>query len=157
MELLSNEEFSLRPTLMRGDEQMPRSEIVLQGIATGKLIDGAVLEAAVKWRGGYLVMGTDDIPQEDTLRIYLFDLSLNLIDSATLGAMYSTGTFRDLALESPDLLRFRFIGGTTWTLKILDRREFSVPFYSDPKGVHRPLSFARHFRLYGDPAPNLNN
>lgn len=154
MELLSNEEFSLRPTPMLGEEQMPQSEIVLQGIATGKLVDGAVLEAAVKWRGGYLALVTDDIPQEDTLRIYLFDLSLNLIDSATLGAMYSTGSFRDLTLAAPNFLRFRFIGATKWTLEILNRPEFSVPFYNDPKGVHRPLSFARHFKLFGEPAPS---
>jgi hypothetical protein len=140
---------------MLGEERMPRSEIVAQGIATGKFVDGAVLEAAVKWNGGYIALVTDDIPQEDTLHIYLFDTSLNLIDSATLGAMYSTGALRDLTLESPNLLSFRFIGATTWKLEILNRMEFSVPFSGDPLGVHRPLSFARHFRLRGDPAPNF--
>lgn len=61
---------------------MPKSEILIQGEPTGKLVDGAFLEATVGWGDIYLAFVTDDIPAENTLRVYLFDPHLNLIDSA---------------------------------------------------------------------------
>lgn len=131
---------------------MPTSEIILRGQASGKVIVGAVLEAAVRWGDRYLAFVTDDIPQEDTLRIYLFDSTLDLLDSSTIGAMYSTGSFRELRLVPPNILRFNFIGGTVWTLELLKEKVFTFPFCGGPKGVRRPLSFSRYFKVSGDPA-----
>lgn len=130
---------------------MPQSEILVQEQPTGKLIDGAILEATVRWGDYYLAFVTDDIPDEDTLRIYLFDLHLNLIDSATLGAMYTTGSFGHLTLAPPDHLHFEFVGDTGWTLELLSRDELAFPFIADPKGVSRPFGFHRRFRIYGQP------
>lgn len=128
---------------------MPQSEIVIRGEPTGKLIDGAILEAAVSWGHCYLAFVTDDIPQEDTLRIYLFDSRLKLIDSASLGAIYSTGSFSNLEISPPNTLCFTFIGDTTWALVLLDQDELALPFLADPKGVSRPFAFRRRFRIYG--------
>lgn len=132
---------------------MPQSEFFIQGQPTGKLVDGAILEAAVSWGDYCLAFVTDDIPNEETLRIYLFDSHLNLIDSATLGAMYSTGSFGHLELSPPSMIRFDFFGDTTWTLELLSRDMIAFPFIADPKGVSRPLAFHRRFRIYGWPRP----
>lgn len=134
---------------------MPQSEIVIHGTSTGKLIAGAVLEAAVRWGEHTLALITDDIPNEETLRIYLFDSALNLIDSATLGSIYSTGNFGNLELLPPDRLRFEFFGGTTWVLELLKRDEFALPLVTDPKGVSRPFALHRRFRIHGQPKPDI--
>ncbi len=101
----------------------------------------------------YLAFLTDDIPQEDTLRIYLFDSQLTLIDSATLGAMYSTGSFTALQLSPPNHVRFQFIGDIVWTLELLGREVFSLPFGADPTGVSRPFKLHKRFRIFGEPKP----
>lgn len=157
MKLISPSEFSLKLIRPLTDQTMPQSEIVIRGEPTGKLIDGAILEATVGWDGCYLAFATDDIPHEDTLRIYLFDSRLKLIDSATLGGMYSTGSFGHLELSPPNMLSFAFIGDTTWVLELLGREELALPFIGDPEGVSRPFAFHRRFRIYGQPKPETGS
>ncbi|MYN17030.1 hypothetical protein GTP81_09720 [Rugamonas sp. FT107W] len=132
---------------------MATSELLLDANPTGLIVTGAVLEAAVEWRGYRIVFLTDDIPFEDMLRIYMFDANMALVDSAVLGAMYSTGTFSELSLQPPNALTFRFFGGTVWRMVLLAELEFSLPFFSDPRGVSRKLKFFRHFRIEGKPQP----
>lgn len=153
MKLIPSSEFSLKLVGPGTNQAMPQSEILIRGQPTEKLVDGAILEAAVGCGDYYLAFVTDDIPNEETLRIYLFDSRLNLIDSATLGAMYSTGTFGHLELVPPNMLRFAFFGDTTWTLELLSRDELALPFIADPKGVSRPFAFHRRFKIYGRPKP----
>ena len=154
MKLLSPAEFSLRLRSAYSDRALPRSEVIVAGTPTGKVLTGAILEAAIEWNGFSLAFLTDDIPQEDTLRIYLFDSRLALRDSATLGAMYSTGSFTGLELLPPNTVQFRFIGNKTWILQLLPQDSFALPFFSDPEGVRRPLKLHRRFRLYGEPLPD---
>lgn len=157
MKLIPPSEFALKLVRPFTDQTMPQSEIVIRGEPTGKLIDGAILEAAIGWNDCYLAFITDDIPHEDTLRIYLFDPRLKLIDSATLGAMYSTGSFGHLELSPPNMLSFTFIGDTTWGLELLGQDELALPFIADPTGVSRPFAFHRRFRIYGRPKPETRS
>lgn len=152
MKTLSPEDLSIRPQPTRDDE-LPRSELVLYGEATGKIVEGAVLEAAVCWKGLFLIFMTDDIPHEDTLRIYLLGARLDMLDAASLGAMYATGVFARLEVIEPNLLRFEFFGEATWTLELLEEQAFAVPMVSDPKGVARPFKLTQRFKLYGEPLP----
>lgn len=151
MRLLSTSEFTARLASPYSDTQLATSELLLDGKPTGLIVDGAVLEAAVKWQGCRIAFFTDDIPFEDMLRIYMFDADMTLVDAAVLGGMYSTGTFADLNLQPPDTLTFRFIGGITWRIVLLAEREFALPFLSDPRGVNRKFKFFRHFRIEGRP------
>lgn len=152
MKLFSTDDLSIRPQPATDD--VPRSELILYGETTGKIVEGAVLEAAVCWKGHFLIFLTDDITHEDTLRIYLLDPKLDIVDAARLGAMYSTGAFRHLELVEPNLLHFDFFGATTWTLELLDEQSFAVPMVSDPKGVTRPFKLSYRFKLHGDPQPS---
>ncbi|MBP1205317.1 hypothetical protein JOD97_003359 [Duganella sp. 1411] len=153
MKLFSIDDLSIRPQPQPVD-QLPRSELILYGETTGKIVEGAVLEAAICWRGHFLIFLTDDIINEDTLRIYLLDPKLDMVDAARLGGMYSTGAFSALQLVEPNLIRFEFFGDTTWTLELLDDQSFSVPMVSDPKGVTRPFRLSHRFKLHGDPIPS---
>jgi hypothetical protein len=145
-------EITTRP-VPRGEDEIPQSEILLQGSPTGKLVNGATLEAAVQWRDCYLLLMTNDIPYEERLSMHLLDGSFALLDTASLGAAYSTGTFAALELLEPDQVSFRFIGDTLWRVELLTEPEFKVPLLGDPRGVSRPLNFSRRFRVHGNPQP----
>jgi hypothetical protein len=138
----------------RADEgEIPTSEVLVNGTSTDKLISGAVLEAAVQWENCYLLFMTDDVPFEEMLSIHLLDDQLNILDSALIGSPYSSGSFSSLELSEPNTVRFHFIGDTTWSLELLSRPGFRVPFISEPPGVKRPLGFSRHFIVRGNPRP----
>lgn len=157
MRLLLPSECAIRPCQPYSDKAMATSTIVMDGKVTGVEVTGAVLEAAVAWQDQRLLFLTDDILHEDMLRIYLLDAQHRLLDTAVLGAAYSTGAFSDLQLLPPNSLSFSFIGGITWRLLLLSQPEFVVPWLSYPRGVSRPWKFHRSFRLEGKPLPDAPN
>lgn len=156
MKLLPLSEVSLRLTSPWTEDALARSAVVAAGRDTGQRVAGEVLEASIQWKDCYLLFVTDAIPFEDSLRIYLFDARWNLLDSAKLGAMYTTGAFSGLELAPPNAVRFRFIGDITWELQLLDRGSPSLPF-SDPKGVSRPFGLTKRFKLRGRPLPETGH
>lgn len=129
----------------------PRSELLSDGTPTALTLDGAVLEAALRWHDCYVVFLTDDIPSEDSLHIHLLDTYFRLLDTASLASMYSTGSFTALQLLPPDRLSFRFFGDAIWTLELLARPQMRLPFLSEPRGVTRPFGFSRRMIIRGDP------
>lgn len=145
--------LSLARLPQQAQAEEPRSELLVDGQPSGRVLPGPVLEAAVQWRDQHLLFITDDVPYEEALRIVLIDASLRTVDAAELGAAYSTGSFTDLALLPPDTVSFRFIGGTTWTVQLLHQDQFRLPLVSEPRGVSRRLGFSRRFIVGGDPQP----
>ena len=51
----------------------------------------------------------DDVPDGDMLHIQLLDKSLNTIDAATIGGVYSTGTFTNYKVQELNKMTFNFI------------------------------------------------
>jgi len=147
------QEITIVPCKDNMPDEPPRSFIVVQGENTFKQVPGAVLEAAVQWAEFYLLFTTDDVPFEEMLGIYLLDESFNLLDSARLGAPYSTGSFSSLRLREPNEVDFLFIGDTTWTVELLSRPVARIPFIGEPRGGWRSFGFRRHFAVHGDPKP----
>lgn len=137
------------------DDDAPRCEIVVEGARTGKRIPGAVLEAALQCGERYLLFLTDDVPFEEALRIATLDRNFDVQDWATIGGPYTSGSFSDLRIEPPDSATFRFIGGTTWRVRLLGRRGFRIPFFSEPRGVWRKPGFFREFIVEGKPEPEV--
>jgi len=153
VKLVQTSEFALRPIGPPSSEEMPQSELMLNRQPTGLIVDGAVLEAAIRWHDLLLAFVTDNIMHEETLRIYLFDAELNIVDSARLGWMYATGVFSLLELCPPNTVRFLFFGDTDWTLELFNEEVFCIPFFKDPRGVSRPFRFHRRFQITGNPKP----
>ena len=153
MRLLPTLELAAQQASPYTDQDLASSELILNGKPTGLIVNGAVLEATVEWKGYRIAFFTDDIPFEDMLRIYMFDANMTMVDAATIGAMYSTGTFNELSLQPPNALTFRFFGYTIWRLVLLAQPEFSLPVISDPSGVSRRFKFFRLFRIEGKPQP----
>lgn len=152
MRLLTPSEVSLHLTSAWSDNALARSEVLAGGRKTGQVVTGEVLEASVQWKDCVLLFITDAIPFEDSLHIYLFDVRWHLLDSAKLGAMYTTGALSGLELVPPHAMRFRFIGDITWELELLERSVPLLPF-TEPKGVSRPFGFTKRFKLHGRPLP----
>jgi len=134
------------------DASSPVSELVVSGVRTGKRISGAILEGAVEWDSFYLLFLTDDIPHEEMLRVALLNAELEVVDEALIGGPYSTGSFSSLELCGTDSVRFRFVGGSPWTVQLLSKRALRLPFISEPRGVHRRFGFLRQFIVRGTPA-----
>jgi hypothetical protein len=153
MQILSSTDVSLVRIPNRPEGGEPISEILRHGQATGRQVPGVVLEAAAQWNSFTLLFTTDDTPFEEVLHIHLLDAQLNVLDSATVGGMYSTGSFSLLESPEPATLRFRFIGDTDWSVEVLPEPGFRVPLLSEPTGVSRPLGFSRHFVVRGQPKP----
>jgi hypothetical protein len=151
MRVLSN--VSLQPLPQTNEDLLRRSRVLLDGSPQAPCITGVVLEAALRWRELYLLFVTDDIPQEDLLHITLWDRHFHPLDSAVIGAMYSTGRFQLLGLQGDDAVGFRFIGDTDWSVQVFPRPRFRLPLLSEPAGVSRPLGFSRHFIVRGKPKP----
>jgi len=147
MKILTGKEFSTRPSTSGN------SYILLDGKQTQKNIEGAYLELCLRIDQQYLVFMTDDIPSEDMLHIHLLNDDLNVIDSATVGGIYSTGSFQNYKIIEPKQITFNFIGGNEWRVEVLENKVFSLPFVSSPKGVSRKYPFHQYFKVSGDPQP----
>lgn len=153
MNLTPTSNYALRTIEPSSSEQTPSSELLISGTPTGKVLDGAVLEAALLWGDLSLLFITDDVPFEEGLRIVLLDKDFNTLDSALLVAMYSTGVFSHLDLSEADTVRFRFFRGLLYTLTLLPQASFALPFFSDPSAVWRRFKWTRRFRLDAQPLP----
>ena len=154
IKILDEEELALDPVQSGSETDIPRSKIIIANKkVTDKIVDGVVLEAAIGWHGYYLLFTTNDVPYEEMLNIQLLDKNLKLIDSAVLGAIYSTGSFSSLNIIDANTISFQFIGDTDWTIELLQKPIFSIPFFTEPKGVSRKLRFSKHFTISGKPRP----
>lgn len=151
MKLLTPCQLSLQRVAGLPAEAPPQCELLRQAEPTGVRVPGAVLEAAGQWQGFFLVLTTDDVPWEEMLHIHLLDARLQRLDSACIGAPYSTGSFSALPSLVPDLLRFRFMGDTDWSVQVLPKPGWRVPLWSEPAGVRRSMGFSRHFVVRGAP------
>ena len=148
-------EISVRAAAVKAGEP-PRSQVWMNGTATGQSVDGAVLEAAVDCGGRYLLFMTDDVPAEDQLSIHLVDRDGRLLDTARIGGIYATGSFSSLRLHEPASVSFRFINGTDWTVEVFDGPRLRLPLVSEPRGVSRPLRLRCWFRVATHPLGPLS-
>jgi len=134
------------------DTTQARAEVLIDGISTGIIIPGKVLEAAVKIDARhYLLFITDGVTFEEMLTLLLLDLSQGIVEELTIGRAYTSGYFEALTV-SPCSASFRFIGDTAWTVKVSLSPTLKLPF-SDPQGVSRPMGWRKYIDISANPAP----
>ncbi|WP_238081105.1 MULTISPECIES: hypothetical protein [Pseudescherichia] len=132
------------------DTTQARAEVLIDGNSTEIVIPGKVLEAAVKIDARrYLLFVTDDVIFEEMLTLLLLDLSQGIVDELTIGSAYTSGYFEVLTV-SPCSASFRFIGDTTWTVKVSLSPTLKLPF-SDPRGVSRPMGLRKYIDISANP------
>lgn len=127
----------------------PRARLYRGGKDTGTVVPGAVLEAQLAADSGWLLFITHDTPFEEQLDLTLIDRSCRIVDMASLYGLYTTGNFRNLALDSDESAVFDFFGDHAWRVTLLAKPRFRlpVPRLTEPAGVHRPFGFTRHFAI----------
>lgn len=81
MKLLRAPEYQVRLLPALSSTETPQSEILHAGQATGKVVDGAVLEVMLRWNDHLLLFLTGDTPFEESLHIHLLNTNLDVIDS----------------------------------------------------------------------------
>lgn len=143
------DDITIQPAPAHG--AVPRSEICIVGKPTGCRVAGRVLEAAVEVGGRYLVFLTEGVPMEELLSIHLISADGRLLDTASVGQIYSPGIFADLALAPPCEVRFRFLGDVQWTVEVQDSPRRAWPLGGEVPAVTRPFSFQRWFRVHATP------
>jgi hypothetical protein len=153
MKKLSEKEFSTRVVDQTGELELQKSQVYIDEKVTNSYVVGAFLESCIKFDRFYLVFMTDDIPSEDMLHIHLLNEKLSLLDTATIGSAYATGSFKALEICEPNIVKFHFIGLTQWVVHVFQKKQLHFPFISDPKGVSRKISFSSYLKIYGSPIP----
>lgn len=144
--------LSLSEVNEASDTAQARSEVLIEGKPTGIVVPGKVLEAAIKVDAHrYLLFVTDDVIFEEMLTLLLLDISQGVIEELTIGDAYTSGHFEALKV-SPRSVSFRFIGDTTWTVKVSASPALKLPF-SDPRGVSRPMRLRKNIDIFPNPTP----
>jgi hypothetical protein len=133
-------------------DSVPCSELLNNHVPTGAVVNGVILETAVRWHDCYVVILTDDIPYEESLHIYLLDANFRRLDVVELFAAYATGSFSALQLMPPDRLSFDFFGDARWDIELLPQPQWRLPFLHEPRGVSRPFGFFRRMIVRATPS-----
>jgi hypothetical protein len=129
------EDASLALVREGNDQELATSFATIAGRTSEEPLEGIVLEACVQRGNQYILFLTDDIPFEDSLHIHLLDEDLNRVDTATLGAPYTTGHFHNLKCEDSGEITFEFFGDCAWEVSVSPQRRLRLPFVSGPRGV----------------------
>lgn len=129
-----------------------RSEVIISGEPTGILVDGQVLEAAIKTdTDEYLLFTTDDVMFEEFLTMTLISVRKGMLEWLYLGNEYSSGTFEKLTVKE-NSIQFSFTGNTGWTIKMLANPQLRIPFLSEPRGVKRSPGLKTRIMISATPA-----
>ncbi|MGK0273541.1 MAG: hypothetical protein ACI88H_004222 [Cocleimonas sp.] len=122
----------------------PLVQLILKGKKVGPPIKGAYLEKQYCISGlGYLLFLTDDVPYEETLRIYLVNENAEVVDGLEFGSSMATGTLEIVDVENEDSIVFSFIHEALCKLQVLKTAQWCKPLIFTP-GVQRSGAFKRH-------------
>ena len=147
MKIIESDDVDLKIISEVAETQSPTSEITIKDTKIKLIINGAYLEACIKYDERYLVFTTDDCPFEESLNIYLLSETSEIIDSATVFWPYATGSFKLLSVTEPDLIQFSFFADKKWQVKIFKSKKFHIPYISEPCGVWRKFKIWRYFAI----------
>lgn len=131
------------------NELAAKSEILLDGRPTGKFVEGAILDRALKFGEYYFLMVTFDLDYEDHVGMRFLNNSFSVLDSAALQWQYSTGVVRNFEIVQPNKIQFNFFDKEIWTVELFEGFRFRIPFFSEASGIWRWFSFRWHFRVRG--------
>lgn len=133
------------------DTAQANSEVLIEGQSTGMIVPGKVLEGAIRVDSHrFLLFVTDDVIFEEALTILLIDHSQRVVmERLVIGAAYTSGLFEGLKV-SADGVSFRFMGDTTWTVKIVESPMLRLPF-SEPHGVSRSPGLRKYLTISAIP------
>ncbi len=147
MNVLNSGEFLTKQISEASETEIPKCQIYINGTATDSILEGAILEAAIKYQDCYLVFTTNDCPYEDTLNIHYLDQDLSILDRASLSWPYGTGSFTLRNILQPNRVKFQFFTRDDWEITLYPKAQWLIPYLSEPRGVWRKFKFNHHFKI----------
>ncbi len=133
-----------------------KSEVNVAGKASGIIVSGHVLEAAVQVGDDrYLIFTTDDVIYEEYLTVTLIDLHDGVLESLQLGNQYSSGFFEKLSTNHKSV-QFHFTGDAVWTIEVFESPRLRLPFLSDPRKVKRSSGLKAYMTIRATPIQPLS-
>ena len=127
------------------DSQIPSLQLMRGGQPFGEPLKGALIEAQYRVDGQrHLLFVTDDVPYEETLRVYLISSDAKVLDSLEFGGYLDNGTLEDLNVIDENTIEFSFIHKKRCRLTVESRSEWKKPLAFTP-GVSRPGGFGKRY------------
>ena len=151
--ILSPDNYIAKLETLGDETKLPTISLRIQNY-TAIILDGATVESVVEYQGNFLVFLTNDIPYEEQLNIYYISSSLKVMDQATLGSIYVTGSFKSLQVTGFNQVSFTFFGTAIWTICMSNKPFYYLPFINNLKGVSRPFRLRYYFKVLGSPQPD---
>jgi hypothetical protein len=102
------------------EREAPCSRLLFEGREVQERIEGIDLEYQFTVSGKSLLLVTEDIPYEETLRIYFLSGEFQILDHVMLGEPYTPGILKDVQVVGGYALEFSFVAGERWRLRILE-------------------------------------
>ncbi len=147
MQTLYDHELSIQLISEATETESPKCRVCVNGQASGPVLDGAILEAAIKYQSFYLLLTSNDCPYEESLNIYYLASDLKILDQAILSWPYATGLFTLLNIIEPNRIAFEFFTKDAWEITLYPKPQWFMPLFSEPRGVWRKFKFNRYFKI----------
>lgn len=127
------------------NSQIPCLQLMKDDHPSGALLKGTLIEAQYQLDDGrYLLFITDDVPYEETLRIFLIASNAEVLDSLEFGGYLDNGTLEDLNIVGEQTIEFNFIHKKRCRLTVESDSGWKKPLTFTP-GVSRPGGLMKRY------------
>ncbi|WP_328186041.1 hypothetical protein [Marinobacter sp. OP 3.4] len=141
----TTDQFSSKLIKSSDNSQIPCLQLMKDDQPFGAPLKGALIEAQYQVDDGrHLLFITDDVPYEETLRIYLIASNAEVLDSLEFGGYLANGTLEGLNIVGDQTIEFRFIHKKRCRLTIERDRGWKKPLAFKP-GVNRPGGLKKRY------------
>lgn len=137
--------FSSKPFKSSDASPGPHLQLLRDNQPFGEPLKGALIEAQYQVdEQRYLLFVTDDVPYEETLRLYLINRDAEILDSLEFGGYLANGALEDLHIVDKQTIEFSFIHLKRCRLTVKDESGWEKPLALTP-GVRRPGGIRKRY------------
>lgn len=130
-------DFQVRRIREPTTDEVPLVQLSFREREVGDAIPGATLEQQFRLdEGRFLLFLTDDVPYEETLRIYLLSKDFRILDGLEFGGAYVTGSLENVTIKDSRTLEFSFVHKNRCRLHVHQTARWQLPLLFMP-GVSR--------------------
>jgi len=130
----------------------PRSRLLALGKPTGTVLVGRSIVAQYAVGAEFLLFVTPDTWDDETLEIGLLTSDGTVLDLATLikWPLAAAGEFRNVEVHSEEEISFLFFMTDLkpWSVRVLCKTRWRLPFLAGPFGVSRPFGLKTRLLIW---------
>lgn len=138
-------QFSSKLLQSSENSQIPRLQLMRGGTPFGGPLDGALIEDQYQVdTNRFLLFITDDVPYEETLRVYLIADDAEVLDALEFGGYLANGSLEGLSVVDQRTVEFSFIHKKRCRLTVQPDSSWKKPLSLTP-GVSRPGGLKKRY------------